>query len=80
MLLSALLCCLDSVEKNSKWYVLLFKMGLVAKIYHTFFKKTSTFIGVIVVGAFVAEVGTEAMANYIWENNNKGVSLGNHSC
>jgi hypothetical protein len=44
-------------------------------LYSTVFKKQSTFLTFVVLGAIVTEVATEGVTNKIWSSANKGVSL-----
>jgi len=48
------------------------KMGLLSTLYQGIFKKTSTFTLAVCVGAVGFERGFDALADYIWETNNKG--------
>ena len=52
-------------------------MSLGRTIYNALFRRTSTFVVTIVVGGFLFErVFDEGMDN-LWENMNRGVSIGN---
>ena len=53
-------------------------MSLVSTLYQAAFKRTSTYVLTIMVGAFVFERAFDQGADYFWEVRNRGVSDTNH--
>ena len=49
-------------------------MSLVTKLYNNIFKRSSTYALAIVTGAFFFERSFDLTADYIWNENNKGVN------
>jgi len=47
-------------------------MGLLAMAYQGIFKRTSTFVAAVCVGAIGFERGFDSFADYLWEEHNKG--------
>lgn len=48
--------------------------GIVSALYKSILRKNSTFLPVVVVGAFFFERGVDMISQTIFDNHNKGVS------
>lgn len=48
--------------------------GVASLVYNTLFKRTSTYVTVAVIFAFVYEAGTDKLTDTIYDNYNRGVS------
>ncbi|XP_008468754.1 cytochrome b-c1 complex subunit 9 [Diaphorina citri] len=47
-------------------------MALGNTVYNLLFKKTSSFMLTVAVGAFAFERGFDKLTDYVWESHNKG--------
>ncbi|KAI9137027.1 cytochrome b-c1 complex subunit 9 [Paraphysoderma sedebokerense] len=48
------------------------EQGFNRRLYTTFFRRNTMFVGSIFVAAFAFEIAYDKVTDYIWDSNNKG--------